>query len=259
MKARQVQEKWIANAPPHIREIWDFILLKANYKDHGSIKRGQLLITYKDIQEGLAWFVGYRKETYRKHHCEIAMKALVRERMIDTTKTTRGIIITVLNYNKYQDPKNYECYSEHYNETTMKLQPTDTIREEREEREERKEDIVGQEPRQREKIPYSDIVSLLNEKAGTGFKASTQSTKSHIRARWAEGFRVDDFKAVIEHKTDEWKTDAKMCEFLRPVTLFGTKFESYLQSATASKNGENANLYGKFGKWNEKSSLISRH
>ena len=130
MKARKVQESWIAKAPPHVREIWDFIIMKANYKDCGEIKRGQLLTTYSEIQEGLAWFVGYRKESYKKHHCEIAMKALTRERMIATTKTTRGMVITVLNYDKYQDPKNYERYGENDNETTTKLQPTDTIRKE---------------------------------------------------------------------------------------------------------------------------------
>lgn len=136
IKARKIQRSWIAQAPPHIREIWDWILLSANYKDNGDIKRGQLLTTYKDIQEGLAWFVGYRKQTYKKHHCEIAMKALTREHMITTRKTTRGLVITVLNYDKYQDPKSYECYSENYNKATMKLQGTDTIRKERERKEE---------------------------------------------------------------------------------------------------------------------------
>lgn len=133
IKARQTQKSWISNAPPHVREIWDWILLNANFKSNDKIKRGQLLTTYKDIQDGLSWFVGYRKHTYKKHHCEIAMKALTRERMIATKKTTRGLIITVLNYCKYQNPKNYECYNEQYNKTTTTLQPTDTIRKEREE------------------------------------------------------------------------------------------------------------------------------
>jgi len=75
----------------------------------------------------------------------------------------------------------------------------------------------------------------LNDKAGTNYKSSTKETKGFIKARWAEGFRVDHFKAVIDNKVDEWKTDPKMCGYLRPITLFGTKFESYLQNCGISE------------------------
>ncbi len=40
--------------------------------------------------------------------------------MITTAKTTRGMIITILNYEKYQNPKNYETHSETHNEDTVK-------------------------------------------------------------------------------------------------------------------------------------------
>jgi len=190
LKARRVQETWIAKAPPHVREIWDWILLKANYKDNHVLKRGQLLTTYSDIQDGLSWFIGYRKQTYKKHHCEIAMKALTREHMITTAKTTRGIIITVLNYDKYQDPKNYECYSEHDNETTRMLQPTDTIRKERntEERnteEETKHSRVSSAP-----CPHLEIIKLYNEKLPqlpAVIPSMWNGTrKKHLQARWME-------------------------------------------------------------------------
>jgi len=97
-------------------------------------------------------------------------------------------------------------------------------------------DIVEQDTRQRVRIPFTDIVSFLNEKAGTEFKPETAATRKHVKARWAEGFRLEDFLTVVEHKVGEWKTDPKMCEFLRPQTLFGTKFESYLQSAKHNHN-----------------------
>jgi len=113
---------------------------------------------------------------------------------------------------------------------TPTCQPVDTPETETET--ETEKIIVGQKPRQSEKIPFVDIVSFLNEKAGTSFKSSTGTTQKNIRARWAEGFRFEDFKSVIEHKTSEWKTDAKMVEYLRPITLFGTKFESYLQAVS---------------------------
>lgn len=75
------------------------------------------------------------------------------------------------------------------------------------------------------------IVAYLNEKAGTNYRPAGAKTKSLIRARIAEGFTEDSFRTVIDHKCGEWLSDQKMRGFLRPETLFGTKFESYLNAA----------------------------
>lgn len=76
-------------------------------------------------------------------------------------------------------------------------------------------------------IPYREIISALNEMAGTSYKATTKKNQELIQARWNEGFRLNDFYAVIRKKVAQWKgTDSE--QYLRPVTLFGTKFESYL-------------------------------
>lgn len=77
-------------------------------------------------------------------------------------------------------------------------------------------------------LPFLDIVDYLNEKAGTKYRASSKKTQNLIKARFNEGFTLDDFKTVIDKKTAEWLTDQKMNQYLRPETLFGTKFESYL-------------------------------
>ena len=76
-------------------------------------------------------------------------------------------------------------------------------------------------------IYIGQVVDYLNEKIGTKYKSTTASTKSHITARLREGFTIDDFKKVIDTKVKEWK-DTKYQKYLRPETLFGTKFESYL-------------------------------
>lgn len=80
----------------------------------------------------------------------------------------------------------------------------------------------------------NDIVSYLNSKTNKNFKTTTTKTISLIKARLNEGFNIDDFKKVIDIKTAKWKSDPKMCDFLRPETLFGTKFESYLQEKLGS-------------------------
>lgn len=75
------------------------------------------------------------------------------------------------------------------------------------------------------------IVDTLNSVTKSSYKASTKSTISHIKARLKEGFNVDDFRHVICFKNEQWGSDDRMMEYLRPDTLFGTKFESYLQAA----------------------------
>lgn len=91
---------------------------------------------------------------------------------------------------------------------------------------------------EREDIPFSEIVGYLNEKAGTHYRAGTSKTKERIRARWREGFRLDDFKRVIDVKCAEW-IGTEFEKYLCPDTLFGTKFEKYAnQPMTRSRAKE---------------------
>lgn len=83
-------------------------------------------------------------------------------------------------------------------------------------------------------LPYEEIVQYLNQKTNKNFKSTSKVTQRHIRARLAEGFTVSDFKQVIDKKCSDWLRDQKMKEYLRPETLFGTKFESYLNSKTTT-------------------------
>ena len=127
LKARCIQNVEIAHASPCVREIWDWLLLKAMHTDGDDLKRGQVLTTYDEIREGLSWYAGWRKETYSKWDCERAMKALRKATMIATMKTTRGMVITICNYSYYQDPANYESHKESHRKTTRTPQHPDTI------------------------------------------------------------------------------------------------------------------------------------
>lgn len=77
-------------------------------------------------------------------------------------------------------------------------------------------------------VDYKIIIGYLNERAGTSFRSGTKATQRLIDARVNEGFDVDDFKTVIDNKVLDWLRDEKMEQYLRPQTLFGTKFEAYL-------------------------------
>lgn len=80
-----------------------------------------------------------------------------------------------------------------------------------------------------------DIVTFLNSVTGSSYRSTTDKTRKLIAARLAEGFTIDDFKAVITKKAKEWQgTD--MAQYLRPETLFGTKFEGYLNQPEVRNN-----------------------
>lgn len=84
-------------------------------------------------------------------------------------------------------------------------------------------DIVEQ------KIPFSEIIDYLNLKAGKKFK-TTDKHKTLIRARWNEGQKLEDFKQVIDNKVHDAENPRDLfdAKYLQPSTLFGTKFDQYL-------------------------------
>jgi uncharacterized phage protein (TIGR02220 family) len=77
---------------------------------------------------------------------------------------------------------------------------------------------------------YSVVIDYLNIKANTSYRINTKNTQSLINARMKEGYKAEDFKKVIDIKSKEWLgTDFE--KYLRPTTLFGGKFENYLNEA----------------------------
>ena len=87
---------------------------------------------------------------------------------------------------------------------------------------------------------YDDIILYLNQKAGTRYRASTPKTQRLLHARLSEGFSLEDFQSVIDKKCAEWN-GTEMAQYLRPETLFGTKFESYLNAPARERKTYGAN------------------
>ncbi|KAA0791724.1 phage replisome organizer N-terminal domain-containing protein [Bacillus sp. BPN334] len=86
-------------------------------------------------------------------------------------------------------------------------------------------------------IPYQEIVDYLNTKAKTNYKYTSKKTQDLIRTRWKEGFRLNHFQQVIDIKASQWIDNTEMSGYLRPITLFGTKFESYLNEKPVRRKG----------------------
>ena len=80
-------------------------------------------------------------------------------------------------------------------------------------------------------IPFKEIIEDLNSKTGKKYRSTSKDTQVLIRARWEEGFRLEDFEKVHKYQVDKWKDDSKMSEYLRPATLYSaSKFEGYLNT-----------------------------
>lgn len=79
-----------------------------------------------------------------------------------------------------------------------------------------------------------EIIDYLNNKTNSKFKYTTKITKEKIIARLNEGYVLDDFIDVIDKKHKEW-VGTEWEKFLCPETLFGTKFEKYLNQKESVK------------------------
>jgi len=84
---------------------------------------------------------------------------------------------------------------------------------------------------------HSEVIGYLNIILDTKFKA-TETCKGFINARVKEGATIEDFEKVIDKKHKDWE-GTTMAKYLRPQTLFGTKFDSYLNEKVQPKKSQN--------------------
>lgn len=84
-------------------------------------------------------------------------------------------------------------------------------------------------------LPYQEIIDYLNQKANKHFRV-VEKTKSFINARFKEGFKLEDFEKVIDNMCSKWIKDTNMSQYLRPETLFGNKFDGYLNLVAKKEN-----------------------
>lgn len=119
--ARKILDSEIMEKPPLYSKLWLWMLNQAKFKSGGNnLERGQFKTSINEMREAVSWKVGYRKVIPTSKEIRRAYEWLTKGLMVGTTKVTGGMIITILNYNKYQDPKNYEGHNEGHNERTAK-------------------------------------------------------------------------------------------------------------------------------------------
>lgn len=117
--SRKLIESEIWEKPPIYLKVWLYILSKAQHRPYKNLDRGELIVSIPELIEVCSYKVGYRTERpsktqiynvleWLRNSDEGANEGRTSDTMITTTKTTRGMVVKVHNYNVYQDPKNYE-------------------------------------------------------------------------------------------------------------------------------------------------------
>ena len=177
-----------------------------------ALNPGQIITSLSNIAEGVSWHKYGVKKVPNKKTIKDILSWLEGNAMITVVSNRHGTFINITNWHTYNHAEDEKVTQK----VTRKYLNVDTLKEDKE---------------LKKRNIYSAVVSHLNEKTGTKYKSTTKKTKAFIKARLAEGFSVEDFRAVIDHKSAEWNADPKYYKYLRPQTLFGTNFESYLQNA----------------------------
>ena len=114
--ARKLLKSGIMEKPPLFIKLWTWMLLQASHTGHGNLKRGQFFTSLERMQKAMTYKVGYRTVKPSIKEIRGITKFLTKGGMAVTTKVPRGLLITILNYDFYQDWKNYEGHSEGHNE-----------------------------------------------------------------------------------------------------------------------------------------------
>ncbi|WP_155962586.1 phage replisome organizer N-terminal domain-containing protein [Streptococcus ruminantium] len=85
-------------------------------------------------------------------------------------------------------------------------------------------------------------IQYLNQETGHTYKFIATHTK-FIKARYKDGYTLEDFKKVIDTKVAQWKNNTEMAKYLRPKTLFSpSNFDSYLNEVPKRVQTEQDNI-----------------
>ena len=232
---RKIKEwEWYTEA--NTMRLFIHCLVSANHKKNKwrgvTVEKGSFITSVANLANDL---------NLSNQNIRTALNNLKSTNEITINSTNKYTMINVVNWSLYalgDDEANKQTNKQNNipltnNQQTTNKQLTTNNNEKNLENEEnvKKKDIVGQP----DAVPYKEIIEYLNAKTEKSFSASGKTNKEVIKARWNNGFRLEDFKYVIDVKSREW-LNTEQDKYLRPTTLFGNKFEAYRNQKLDYKN-----------------------
>ncbi len=207
-------------------QAWVDLIILANHKDGIIEKRGQIVsvkrgqIGWSELALSIRWKWSRNKTTRFLFWLENENQIIQQRKRVTT-------LITVVNYEKYQNPEKYmkqQKIQQKDNRSLKTIQQKDTNNNDNKRNNENK------------KI-YIAVIDYLNKRTEKKFK-TTKGNIKWIEVRLNEGHTLEDFEKVIDIKTSQWKNNSDNNKFLRPETLFGNKFDGYLNEILTPKGTE---------------------
>ena len=195
--------------------------------------------TYEIPKKVMELETGYNRETVDK-----LLQRFIDYKKIEYCEETKELMLTNwLKHNSYNSPKVLICikkevalikcidFKQCYMDSLsivyvgIKKEKEQKQKEQKQKEKEQKENTVVPET-------AKEIIHYFNFVMKSNYRATGKATQSHINARIEEGYSIEDFKVVIDKKYEEWN-NTDMAKYLCPDTLFGTKFEKYLNQPNA--------------------------
>ena len=207
--------------------VWVYLLLKAVWKPVDVMFGGQT-ITLKAGELTTGRRIIASELHINESKVQRILKRFENEQLIEQRTDRQCRLISIVNWTEYQQ-------SEQRNEQRVNNDRTTS-----EQRVNTKEDYIEDKTIKNNKTIYTseiaEIVDYLNAMTGQHYRANTKKTVELIEKWLKLDFTVEDFKTVIYKKAREWGNNPKMVGFLRPETLFGNKFESYLNQVEVANS-----------------------
>lgn len=222
--------EWRFYKTPSYAHLWQHLIRKANWKPRHNIngqkvERGEVDFSLRQLQDE----TGIKLTTLRG-----IMKNLKKNGEIDIvhvgTNRRNLSIISIVNYEIYQSQSESGEQYPNTSQTVGEHQAHNFKKEKKGKKEKNNTLVVSK----NDDGLISDVIDYLNQVTGKKFKSTGVTTKDKINARAKENYSLQDFKKVIDIKFSEWR-GTPQDTYLRPETLFGNKFEGYLQQAEGKK------------------------
>ena len=165
---RKIRDSEVYKSSPVVRELFIYLLLnvgwqtKAKKKDDSGrgFERGNWRGTSKELQDGLSWNVGFRKESYSRSQIQRGLAKLTNLQMIEVVNEHLGISVNICNYDTYQGGRADERAEGEQRPSRVRSTPTHDII-----LYNNNNNIIKEDKEEKEVIaspPISNIVKILN-------------------------------------------------------------------------------------------------
>lgn len=228
---KMLENPVVCKDPDHVT-VWVYLLLNATHKEYPAMFKGKKIALLPGQlitgRKAIANDTGVNETKVWR-----ILELFKSDQQIEQQASNKNSLITIVNWDYYQncEQQNEREMSDSCAGNEQEMSTNKNVKKNKNVKNERNVYIASQ---------TAEIIQYLNENAGTKYKTSSKKTQTCIQARLSEGYTIEDFKTVIEKKCSDWiGTDYE--QYLRPETLFGTKFESYLNAKIVKGNGKAVN------------------